>query len=53
MRGLFRRGRSVRAKHGSTCFCDACATVTNCDTSHRIAAARQDALSRSIGLRPL
>jgi hypothetical protein len=52
MRGLFRRGRGARIKHGSSCFCDACATVTNCDTSHRIADARQDALSRSVGLRP-
>jgi hypothetical protein len=49
---LLRRGRGARTKHGSTCFCDACATVTNCDTSHRIDAARQDALLRSSGPRP-
>ena len=42
----------VRPAQSATCFCDACATVTHCDASHRIAAARDDTLSRSVGLRP-
>jgi hypothetical protein len=42
----------VRPVQSATCFCDACATVAHCDASHRIATARDDALSRSVGLRP-
>jgi hypothetical protein len=42
MKWLRRPTRSV------TCFCDACATVTHCDTSHRINTIRQDALTRAL-----
>jgi hypothetical protein len=41
----------VRASQPATCFCDACATVTHCDAGHRIASARDDALSHSPLLR--
>jgi len=41
-----------RGQRGSVCFCDACGTVANCDTSYRIDAAREDAITRSFGLRP-
>jgi hypothetical protein len=37
----------------AACFCDACATVTHCDVSHRMEAIRKDALTRSVYLRPL
>ena len=50
---LRRVRRDDRGQHTSVCFCDACATVTNCDTSHRVAAARHHALSRSLGACPL
>jgi hypothetical protein len=36
----------------STCFCDACATVTRCGPSHRMDAIRRDALTRSFYVRP-
>jgi hypothetical protein len=42
----------VRTAQSATCFCDACATVTHCDASHGIAAARDAALRHTGGLRP-
>lgn len=41
-----------RATRSTTCFCDNCATVTHCDTSHRMAAIHQNTL-RSVGLPPV
>ena len=38
----------ARRAHSATCFCDACAAVTHCDTAHRIDTARQEALTRSL-----
>jgi hypothetical protein len=38
----------IRPAQSATCFCDACATVTHCDASHCIAAARDDALTHSL-----
>jgi hypothetical protein len=50
-----KRLRFVRSRptQSATCFCDACATVTQCDASHRIAAARDDALTRSAVIPPV
>jgi hypothetical protein len=44
-----RRLRRPRARrHSATCFCDACTTVTHCDTSYRIAAIRDNAETRAL-----
>ncbi len=32
----------------ATCFCDACAMVTHCDAGRRVAAVRDDALTRAL-----
>jgi hypothetical protein len=39
------------AQSATTCFCDACAAVIHCEAGHRIAAARDDALTHSLLLR--
>jgi hypothetical protein len=50
---MSRFGRGAgRGQRSSVCFCDACGTATNCETSHRVDAARQDVITRSVGLRP-
>jgi hypothetical protein len=49
MRRLRQHERSVDR---SVCYCDECATVTKCDISYRIAAARQRALAHGVGRRP-
>jgi hypothetical protein len=38
----------VRPAQSATCFCDGCATVTRCDAGHRVAAARDAALTHSL-----
>lgn len=48
MKRFRRRAQSARSAQSATCFCDACATVTHCDTSYHINTIRQDALSRSL-----
>jgi len=45
MRLLPRRRVRDQGEDRSTCFCDACSTVTTCDTSYRLDQARQDALT--------
>jgi hypothetical protein len=45
------RLRVRSAQSATTCFCDECATVTDCDAGHGITAVRDDALTHSLLLR--